>query len=350
MKRSKQATKVRKTPTPESQLLSVKEEQEGVVKSDAEVGVGEHAEEEVKAEEGEEKVEEEDEEEAEVDLDLDLDDMSDDNFEGEEGDDDDCFDDFGQGGELASMSLEDLLTVPGGCARGMDAKEAMRRLAEWRSRMASVQQERRALEGDFRGPSQHAGVLPTPARRGWHRDLDHASRGSSRVSRLAARQSQRQHGDRFGQTIALSSLKVRQKRLKLVRSGIHNWGVTALEPLFPGDMVIEYLGEYVRQAVADKRERDYERRGIGSSYLFRVADDLIIDATMKGNLARFINHSCEPNCQPRVVVVDGVKRIVLYCKESVNVGDELVYDYKFPIEEEKIACLCGSSRCRGTLN
>lgn len=58
-------------------------------------------------------------------------------------------------------------------------------------------------------------------------------------------------------------------------------------------MVIEYIGEIVRQKVADNREKIYEQMGIGSSYLFRIDDDTIIDATKTGNLARFINHSCD---------------------------------------------------------
>jgi histone-lysine N-methyltransferase SETD1 len=74
---------------------------------------------------------------------------------------------------------------------------------------------------------------------------------------------------------------------------IHEWGLFSLEKIDAHDMVIEYIGEVIRQKVADVREKKYEKIGIGSSYLFRVDDDTIIDATMKGNLARFINHSCD---------------------------------------------------------
>ena len=66
-----------------------------------------------------------------------------------------------------------------------------------------------------------------------------------------------------------------------------------MEPIGPDEMVIEYVGEVVRQAIADDREKRYERLGIGSSYLFRVDSDTILDATKYGNLARFINHCCE---------------------------------------------------------
>lgn len=76
----------------------------------------------------------------------------------------------------------------------------------------------------------------------------------------------------------------------------------------------------------------------------------VIDATQMGNLARFINHSCQPNCYAKIVVVDGEKRIVIYSKLAINKGDEITYDYKFPIEEDKIDCLCGAPGCRGSLN
>ena len=102
---------------------------------------------------------------------------------------------------------------------------------------------------------------------------------------------------------------------------------------------------------ADRREAAYEASGIGSSYLFRVDESVAIDATRRGNIARFVNHSCEPNTVPRVITVDGTKRIVVYAKRAIAAGEELVYDYKFPYEaDNKIPCLCGSRKCRGFLN
>uniref|UniRef100_A0A672MJU3 SET domain-containing protein n=2 Tax=Sinocyclocheilus grahami TaxID=75366 RepID=A0A672MJU3_SINGR len=115
-------------------------------------------------------------------------------------------------------------------------------------------------------------------------------------------------------------------------------------------MIIEYVGQSIRQVIADMRERRYEKEGIGSSYLFRVDQDTIIDATKCGNLARFINHSCNPNCYAKIVTVEAQKKIVIYSRQSVNVNEEITYDYKFPIEDEKIPCLCAAENCRGTLN
>jgi len=138
--------------------------------------------------------------------------------------------------------------------------------------------------------------------------------------------------------------------LKFDKSNIHEWGRFALEHISGNDMVIEYLGEIVRQKVADIREKRYEKLGIGSSYMFRIDDGTIIDATKKGNLARFINHCCDPNCYAKVITVEGQKKIVIYSKRDIKEEEEITYDYKFPIEEDKIPCLCGSSKCRGTLN
>lgn len=97
------------------------------------------------------------------------------------------------------------------------------------------------------------------------------------------------------ETLKYNQLKARKKRLKFAKSPIHEWGLFALEPIEQNDMVIEYIGDIIRQKIADVREKKYEKMGIGSSYLFRIDEDTIIDATMKGNLARFINHSCEVN-------------------------------------------------------
>lgn len=87
--------------------------------------------------------------------------------------------------------------------------------------------------------------------------------------------------------------QARKKQLKFAKSTIHNWGLFAMESIPADEMVIEYVGQVVRQCVADERERRYEAAGIGSSYLFRVDHDYIIDATKRGGLARFINHCCD---------------------------------------------------------
>ncbi|XP_078363244.1 uncharacterized protein LOC144647329 isoform X3 [Oculina patagonica] len=156
--------------------------------------------------------------------------------------------------------------------------------------------------------------------------------------------------EEFGDLLKFNQLMVRKKQLRFAKSGIHDWGLFAMESIAADEMVTEYVGEVIRQPIADIRERRYEEMGIGSSYLFRVDQDTIIDATTKGNLARFINHCCDPNCYAKIVTLENAKKIVIYSKRDIEVNEEITYDYKFPIEDEKIPCLCGVPQCRGTLN
>lgn len=112
-----------------------------------------------------------------------------------------------------------------------------------------------------------------------------------------ARSNQRRLLTAFGastesELLKFNQLKFRKKQLKFAKSAIHDWGLFAMEPIAADEMVIEYVGQMIRPVVADLRETKYEAIGIGSSYLFRIDLETIIDATKCGNLARFINHSC----------------------------------------------------------
>jgi len=93
-------------------------------------------------------------------------------------------------------------------------------------------------------------------------------------------------------SIKFNQLQTRKKHLRFARSPIHDWGLYAMERISRGEMVIEYVGEVIRAQVADKREKAYERQGIGSSYLFRIDEDLVVDATKKGNLGCVLLGSC----------------------------------------------------------
>ncbi|XP_050503124.1 histone-lysine N-methyltransferase SETD1 isoform X1 [Diabrotica virgifera virgifera] len=157
-------------------------------------------------------------------------------------------------------------------------------------------------------------------------------------------------GDTDSDLLKFNQLKFRKKQLKFAKSAIHDWGLFAMEPIAADEMVIEYCGQMVRPYMADLREQQYEAKGIGSSYLFRIDLENIIDATKCGNLARFINHSCNPNCYAKIITIESQKKIVIYSKQSIGVNEEITYDYKFPIEDAKITCLCGAPQCRGTLN
>ncbi|KAI5955636.1 SET1 [Candida jiufengensis] len=153
--------------------------------------------------------------------------------------------------------------------------------------------------------------------------------------------------------LSLNALTKRKKPVTFARSAIHNWGLYAMEPIAAKEMIIEYVGERIRQQVAEHREKSYLRTGIGSSYLFRIDENTVIDATKKGGIARFINHCCSPSCTAKIIKVEGKKRIVIYALRDIEANEELTYDYKFEREtndDERIRCLCGAPGCKGYLN
>jgi histone-lysine N-methyltransferase SETD1 len=186
-----------------------------------------------------------------------------------------------------------------------------------------------------------------------------AAKGSSRANRATNRRYVADLNDQkktLGQdsdVFKFNQLKKRKKPVKFARSAIHNWGLYAMENINKDDMIIEYVGEEVRQQIAEIREKRYLKSGIGSSYLFRIDDNTVIDATKKGGIARFINHSCMPNCTAKIIKVEGSKRIVIYALRDIALNEELTYDYKFEREIgslDRIPCLCGTAACKGFLN
>ncbi|KAF4626980.1 hypothetical protein G7Y89_g11177 [Cudoniella acicularis] len=185
------------------------------------------------------------------------------------------------------------------------------------------------------------------------------AKGNSRASRVNNRrfvadlegQKKTLGGD--SDVLRFNQLKKRKKPVKFARSAIHNWGLYAMENIPMNDMIIEYVGEKVRQQVADLRENRYLKSGIGSSYLFRIDENTVVDATKKGGIARFINHSCMPNCTAKIITVEKSKRIVIYALRDIAMNEELTYDYKFEREigsTDRIPCLCGTVACKGFLN
>eukprot|EP00743_Colponemidia_sp_Colp-15_P008068 GILK01008743.1.p1 GENE.GILK01008743.1~~GILK01008743.1.p1 ORF type:complete len:320 (-),score=60.49 GILK01008743.1:149-1108(-) len=234
-----------------------------------------------------------------------------------------------------------------------DVKEKMK--------IAQKAKERQhALETSAQGSVQAASKSNNASSNNVSSSTNGAEEGVSRVVKSDSRADRRDrrqfvsavtlHTNTNSDTLKFNQLKVRKKNLKLCKSSIHAWGLIAAEPISASEMVIEYVGQVVRQKVADLREEKYIRQGIGSSYLFRIDTDLVIDATRHGNAARFINHSCDPNCSTRVITVDGQKKIVLYAKRDIQIGEEICYDYKFPLEDDKVPCFCGAKKCRGSLN
>lgn len=144
-----------------------------------------------------------------------------------------------------------------------------------------------------------------------------------------------------------------EENLRFDRSRIHAWGVFADKAIKENKMIVEYRGEIIGNSVAEKREKKYNESNIGSDYMFRIDAYTVCDATKQGNVARFINHSCNPNCFTKIISLEGVQRIVVYAKRYIDAGEELCYDYKFPIESDatkRIECHCGAKFCRGYMN
>ncbi|XP_077238014.1 uncharacterized protein LOC143879490 isoform X2 [Tasmannia lanceolata] len=146
------------------------------------------------------------------------------------------------------------------------------------------------------------------------------------------------------------------KHLVVYKSGIHALGLYTSQFISRGAMVVEYVGEIVGLRVADKREIEYmSGRKVqykSACYFFRIDKEHIIDATRKGGIARFVNHSCLPNCVAKVISVRNEKKVVFFAERDINPGEEITYDYHFNHEDEgeKIPCFCNSKNCRRYLN
>ena len=141
-------------------------------------------------------------------------------------------------------------------------------------------------------------------------------------------------------------------QFEIRESPIAGKGAFALQFIAPGVRLIEYTGERVSHEVADARYAEEEAAGNHHTVLFTVDDQTVIDAGVNGNDARFFNHSCDPNCQSRIVK----DRVYLETIRDIEPGEELTYDYEIPREgesdetaREKYPCFCGAKNCRGTL-
>ncbi len=147
------------------------------------------------------------------------------------------------------------------------------------------------------------------------------------------------------------TFKTSPEKIEVRKSGVHGKGVYAVAALRKGARIIEYTGEHLPWKKAmDLPPRD--PKNPYHTFFFSLDNGDVIDAGRGGNDARWINHSCDPNCE----TTEEEERIFVYAKRSIGPGDELFYDYKIvPAErrtkklEKEFVCLCGSTNCRGTM-
>jgi hypothetical protein len=130
-------------------------------------------------------------------------------------------------------------------------------------------------------------------------------------------------------------------QLRVGASTIHRWGIFAEEFVPKGRKVIEYTGEKISRR--ESKRRAEERAQI---YLFTLNSYWTIDGAVGGSGAEIINHSCEPNVASRIVR----EHILYYSTRDIQPGEELLVDYRFGYDEEKIPCDCGAKTCRGLMN
>lgn len=134
-------------------------------------------------------------------------------------------------------------------------------------------------------------------------------------------------------------------------SPIHGKGVFALRHIAKGERIVEYKGRRISEKAADARYPDDDDKP-AHTFLFLTEDGTVIDANRDGNTARWLNHSCAPNCETEEE--DG--RIFIDAIRAIAPGEELVYDYNLVLDEpmtkalrERYKCLCGARKCRGSM-
>ncbi|CAK4763229.1 unnamed protein product [Aphanomyces euteiches] len=141
------------------------------------------------------------------------------------------------------------------------------------------------------------------------------------------------------------------KATKVEYMGRKGFGLLADEAINAGDFVIEYVGEVIDEAMAAKRRAENEANGQTHTYMLEMEKDILIDAQFKGNVSRFINHSCAPNCAAQKWTCEGgIIRIGIVALNAIAPGEEITFDYQFThVGAQSVACACGAATCKGKM-
>lgn len=137
--------------------------------------------------------------------------------------------------------------------------------------------------------------------------------------------------------------------IEVRQSKVHGTGIFASKDIPEGTKIIEYIGRQMTKSQADKiADRDFESNqkdnDAGAVYLFEVTKKIDIDGNVDYNTARFINHSCDPNCESEIIN----NHIFIIAFKDIKKGDELNYDYGYDIDDyEDHPCECGAKNCFG---
>ena len=142
--------------------------------------------------------------------------------------------------------------------------------------------------------------------------------------------------------------KKQYAKLDIARTGRKGHGLFTKQPLRKKEFIIEYIGEVLHEDVYRARKQRYEEEGRRHYYFMTLSSSETIDAAERGNAGRFLNHSCEPNCETQKWMVNGELCIGIFALRDVAAGEELTFDYNFErYGDNPIKCYCGSSKCGG---
>ncbi|XP_055529662.1 probable histone-lysine N-methyltransferase CG1716 isoform X2 [Wyeomyia smithii] len=135
---------------------------------------------------------------------------------------------------------------------------------------------------------------------------------------------------------------------QVFRTEKKGFGIQANTPIVPGEFIMEYVGEVLNSAQFDERAELYSKEKNKHYYFMALRCDAIIDATTKGNISRFINHSCDPNAETQKWTVNGELRIGFFSTKYIMPGEEITFDYQFQRYGRRAQkCYCEAENCTG---